>query len=123
MEVFVMFKQTIYGAPKQCLNRNCKALFYRESHLGYYPKCEKEIYAVMKCPKCKDTFAVVQPVSLVHEYKSNLPLDPKKIAKRVPISQTEIDNMSKRLSDPNYNPLTSLYEGSVPGASDIPSEE
>ena len=46
-----MFKQTIVGTPMQCINRTCKAAFYRESHLGYYPKNEMEVYAILKCPK------------------------------------------------------------------------
>ena len=86
-----MFKQTIVGTPLNCINRTCKSAFYRESHLGYYPKNEVEVYAIMKCPKCKDTFAIVQSVSIVHEYKEKLPKDPKKVAKRTPISQKEID--------------------------------
>ena len=117
-----MFKQTIVGNPLQCINRTCKASFYKESHLGYYPKNEVEVYTIMKCPKCKDTFAIVQPVSMVHEYKDNLPKDPQKVSKRSPITQKEIENLNKKLSDNNFNPLTSLYEGSVPGTSDLPND-
>lgn len=116
-----MFKQTIVGTPMQCINRTCKAAFYRESHLGYYPKNEMEVYAIMKCPKCKDTFAIVQPVSIVHEYRDKLPKDPKKTAKRTPITQKELETMSKKLQDDNFNPLASLYDGRVIG-SDIPEE-
>jgi phage FluMu protein Com len=120
--VLVMFKQTIVGAPLQCLNRTCKASFYRESHLGYYPKNEVEVYAVVKCPKCKDTFAIVQPVSIVHEYKNKLPKEPKKNLKLNPITQKEIDNFSRKMADVTVNPLSSLYEGLVPGASDLPED-
>lgn len=120
--VLVMFKQTIVGAPLQCLNRTCKASFYRESHLGYYPKNEVEVYAVVKCPKCKDTFAIVQPVSIVHEYKNKLPKEPKKNMKLSPITQKEIDNFSRKMADISVNPLSSLYEGLVPGASDLPDD-
>jgi hypothetical protein len=116
-----MFKQTIVGTPMQCINRTCKAAFYRESHLGYYPKNEIEVYAIMKCPKCKDTFAIVQPVSIVHEYRDKLPKDPKKTAKRTPITQKELETMSKKLQDDTFNPLASLYDGRVIG-SDIPEE-
>jgi hypothetical protein len=105
----------------QCIDRTCKAAFYRESHLGYYPKNEMEVYAIMKCPKCKDTFAIVQPVSIVHEYRDKLPKDPKKTAKRTPITQKELETMSKKLQDDNFNPLASLYDGRVIG-SDIPEE-
>ena len=118
-----MFKQTIVGTPMQCINRTCKANFYRESHLGYYPKNELEVYTIMKCPKCKDTFAIVQSVSMVHEYKDKLPKDPKKAAKRTPITQKEIESINKKLSDDKFNPLASLYEGRVPGAVDLPSED
>ena len=55
-----MFHQTIVGKPKCCLNRNCRSPFYKESHLGWLPKSEVEVYTIMRCPKCKDTFAVVQ---------------------------------------------------------------
>jgi hypothetical protein len=116
-----MFKQTIVGTPMQCINRTCKAAFYRESHLGYYPKNEIEVYAIMKCPKCKDTFAIVQPVSIVHEYRDKLPKDPKKTAKRTPITQKELETMSKKLQDDNFNPLASLFDGRVIG-SDLPEE-
>ncbi len=122
VEVLVMFKQTIVGNPLQCINRNCKANFYRESHLGYYPKNEVEVYAVVKCPKCMDTFAIVQPVSMVHEYKNKLPRDPKKVAKRNPITQKEIDNLSKKMADKSFNPLSTLYDGLIPGASDLPQD-
>jgi hypothetical protein len=80
-----------------------------------------EVYAIMKCPKCKDTFAIVQPVSIVHEYRDKLPKDPKKTAKRTPITQKELETMSKKLQDDNFNPLASLYDGRVIG-SDIPEE-
>ena len=116
-----MFKQTIVGTPMQCINRTCKAAFYRESHLGYYPKNEIEVYAIMKCPKCKDTFAIVQPVSIVHEDRDKLPKDPKKTAKRTPITQKELETMSKKLQDDNFNPLASLFDGRVIG-SDLPEE-
>lgn len=117
-----MFKQTIVGTPLQCINRTCKASFYRESHLGYYPKNEVEVYAILKCPKCKDTFAVVQSVSIVHEYKDKLPKDPKKLAKRTPITQKELDVLSKKLNDEEFNPLSTLYEGRVLG-SELPKDE
>jgi len=117
-----MFKQTIVGTPLQCINRTCKASFYRESHLGYYPKNEVEVYAIMKCPKCKDTFAIVQSVSIVHEYKDKLPKDPKKLAKRTPITQKEIDVLNKKLNDEEFNPLSTLYEGRLQG-SELPKED
>jgi hypothetical protein len=76
----------------------------------------------MKCPKCKDTFAIVQSVSIVHEYKDKLPKDPKKTAKRTPITQREIEVLNKKLNDEEFNPLSTLYEGRRPG-SDIPKED
>ena len=117
-----MFHQTIVGKPKHCLNRNCKTPFTKHSHLGWLPKSEVEVYAIMRCPKCKDTFAVVQSVSIVHEYKDKLPKDPKKLAKRTPITQKELDVLSKKLNDEEFNPLSTLYEGRVLG-SELPKDE
>jgi len=46
-----MFHQTIVGKPKCCLNRNCKSQFFKTSHLGWLPKSEVEVYAIMKMLK------------------------------------------------------------------------
>ena len=70
-----MFHQTIIGKPKCCLNRNCKTQFTKSSHLGWLPKSEVEVYAIMRCLKCKDTFAIIQLMSMAHEYRDNLPKD------------------------------------------------
>lgn len=115
-----MFNQTIFGMPRCCLNRLCRHPFYRESHLGWMPKSEVEAYAIMRCPNCGDTFAVVQLMSMVHEYKERLPRDPKKAELRGgPITAKEINQMRKRLdTDPHI--LTSLNDGRKPGASAPP---
>ena len=84
-----MFHQTIIGKPKCCLNRNCKTQFTKSSHLGWLPKSEVEVYAIMRCPKCKDTFAVVQLISMAHDYRNDLPADQTKISKEKIISIVE----------------------------------
>jgi hypothetical protein len=115
-----MHHQTIVGKPKNCLNRTCKHPFFRESHLGWLPKSEVEIYAVMRCVKCKDTFAVVQLISMAHEYKSSLYRDPSMINSEKPITKNEIKNMQKRLEESDV--LHSLMEGYKPGGTVLPDE-
>ena len=98
-----MVSQSIFGMPRRCLNRNCRAVFYKESHLGWQPKSEMEIYAIMRCPSCRDTFMVVQTMSMGHDYYQRLGNDPM----RRPISKKEVERARQRLAlDPN--PLSTL---------------
>ncbi len=114
-----MYHQTIVGKPKNCLNRNCKHPFTKESHLGWMPKSELEVLTIMRCAKCKDTFAVVQLISMADEYKENLPTN---LSKTVgPISKKEVVMMRKRLE--NKDNLKNLYEGYKPGASNLPKDD
>jgi hypothetical protein len=110
-----MRTQTIVGKPKSCLNRNCHHPFYKESHLGWLPKSEVEAYAIIRCPKCKDTFAVVQLMSMVYEYKNSLPKDPNNEFNPSSISSTEINNFRKKLDDSDA--LKKIFEGLYPGGS------
>lgn len=116
-----MFHQTIVGKPKHCLNRNCKNPFFKESHLGWLPKSEVEVYAVMKCLKCKDTFAVVQLISMAQDYKKALPKDPSQVSPVGPISKNEVLNIKKKLE--NKDSLKSLLEGYKPGGSVLPDDD
>lgn len=116
-----MFHQTIVGKPKHCLNRNCKHPFFKESHLGWLPKSEVEVYTIMRCPACKDTFAVIQLISMAHEYKSKLPLDPSQVPPTTAISKKEISAMRKKLQDKDS--LKSLLEGYKPNGSILPDED
>ena len=116
-----MFHQTIVGKPKHCLNRNCKHPFFKESHLGWLPKSEVEVYTIMRCPECKDTFAVIQLISMAHEYKSKLPLDPSQVPPTTAISKKEILAMRKKLQ--NKDSLKSLLEGYKPNGSILPEGE
>ena len=116
-----MFHQTIVGKPKHCLNRNCKHPFFKESHLGWLPKSEVEVYTIMRCPSCKDTFAVIQLISMAHEYKSALPLDPTQISPTSSITKKEITQMRKKLQDKDS--LKTLLEGLKPGGSILPKED
>ena len=116
-----MFHQTIVGKPKCCLNRNCKTQFTKSSHLGWLPKSEVEIYSVMRCLKCKDTFAVVQLISMAHDYRTSLPKDPTQIQIKEPISRHELMSVQKRLEENDV--LQSLMEGYKPGGSVLPEED
>ena len=117
-----MFKSSVLGAPTKCPNRNCRSLFYKDSHKGWLPKSELEVYAVMRCPSCRDTFMVVQMINMVHDYKDSLP--ERVLPKNSAIVFTNKDQESFRtelFSDDN--PLTLLYDGYYPGASDPPDED
>lgn len=118
-----MYRQSIYGMPTKCLNRSCKHVFYKNSHLGWTPKSETEVYVVMRCPKCKDTFLISQMINMVYEYLGNLPEDPSKkiITKLGPITANEIGKIKEYLHDPGI--LQSLNDGSKPGASIFPTED
>ena len=116
-----MFHQTIVGKPKCCLNRNCKHPFYKESHLGWMPKSEVEVYAIMRCPKCKDTFAVVQLISMAEGYRSALPKDQTQIPPTAPISKNEVLSIRKKLD--GKDSLKTLLEGYKPGGTVLPDED
>lgn len=115
-----MFHQTIVGKPKCCLNRNCKAQFTKASHLGWLPKSEVEVHAIMRCPKCKDTFAVVQLISMAHDYKASLPTDENSKSATGPITKKETLNFRKKLE--NKDALKELYEGYKPGGTVLPED-
>ena len=115
-----MFHQTIVGKPKCCLNRNCKSQFSKTSHLGWLPKSEVEVYAIMRCPKCKDTFAVVQLISMAHDYKASLPTDENSKSATGPITKKETLNFRKKLE--NKDALKELYEGYNPGGTVLPED-
>ena len=116
-----MFHQTIVGKPNKCLNRTCKHPFCKESHLGWLPKSEIEVFAIMRCIKCKDTFAVVQLISMAEDYKIKLPSDPNKINATGSISKKEISLMRKKLD--SKDGLKGLYEGMKPNASNLPKDD
>ena len=116
-----MFHQTIVGKPKHCLNRNCKTPFTKHSHLGWLPKSEVEVYAIMRCPKCKDTFAVVQLISMAEDYKSALPKDQNQLPSTSPISKNEVLNIRKKLE--SKDSLKTLMEGMKPGGTVLPEED
>ena len=116
-----MHHQTIVGRPKKCLNRNCRHPFFKESHLGWLPKSEVEIYSVMRCLKCKDTFAVVQLISMAHDYRTSLPKDPAQIQGKEPITKHELISVQKKLEENDI--LQSLLEGYKPGGSVLPDDD
>lgn len=116
-----MYHQTIVGKPKKCLNRNCKHPFCKESHLGWMVKSEIQVYAIMRCSKCKDTFAVVQLMSMANEYKESLPKDSTQNSGQGPISKTEIALMRKKLE--SKDSLKELYEGLKPNGTILPDDE
>ena len=116
-----MFHQTIVGKPKCCLNRTCKSPFFRESHLGWLPKSEVEVYTIMRCIKCKDTFAVVQLISMAQDYTQSLPKDPSQISPSGPITKNEMLAFRKKLD--NKDSLKNLYEGLKPGGSTLADDD
>lgn len=116
-----MYHQTIVGKPKRCLNRLCKTLFTKECHLGWMPKSEIEVFTIMRCCNCKDTFAIVQLYSMAEEYKSNLPLNAKSSISHEPISKKEISLVRKKLESKDN--LKSLFEGYKPNGSVLPIDD
>jgi hypothetical protein len=76
-----------------------------------------EVYAIMRCSKCKDTFAVVQLISMAQEYKAALPKDPMQVPVSGPISKKEISSFKKKLD--HKDSLKSLLEGYKPGGSNL----
>lgn len=62
---------------------------------------ELEVYAVLRCPVCVDTFVVSQPMSMAHEYYSKLPKTLKEAVRDgEPITVEEMRNFRKKLADP-----------------------
>jgi hypothetical protein len=104
--------QNVYGSPKKCLNRNCKALFDKDSHLGYLQKSDTEVFAVLRCHKCKDTFLVCQMFNMVWDYYEELPASQKreKEITDFPITQEEIENVRWKL-DTDNSVLSSVRNG------------
>lgn len=116
-----MYKSNVFGMPTKCPNRNCRAEFFKDSHKGWLPKSELEVYAVMRCPSCRDTFMVSQMLSMVHEYKESLP-ERKVIPNKVTIfSERDQENFRTELFSDD-NPLNTLFDGYYPGASEPPDD-
>lgn len=109
-----MYTNNVFGTFKKCPNRNCRATLYKESHLGWLPKSAIEVHVIIRCQKCKDTFAIVQMYSDVHDYYEGLPKNPKFIKPTIPITDKEQKLINKKMQE--ENPLKSLMEGWVPGA-------
>lgn len=116
-----MFHQTIVGKPKKCLNRNCRHPFVKESHLGYMVKSEIQVLAIMRCLKCKDTFAVVQLFSMAEEYKNSLPKDTSQVTTSGPISKNEVNIMRKKLN--SKDSLKGLFDGLKPNGSVVSEDD
>jgi hypothetical protein len=97
-----MRSHRISGVPKKCLNRNCDGIFTKKSHLGYMMQSEIEVYVVMRCPSCLDTFIVSQPMAMAHEYYEKLPKTTNDAIKNSnPITLSEMRNFRKKLSSQN----------------------
>lgn len=117
-----MFKSTVFGQPSRCPNRNCRTVFYLDSHLGWLPKSELEIFAVMRCSGCRDTFLVSQMLHQVHEYKEMLPKR-KRVPNQITIfTESDQENFRKELYS-SENPLWILYDGQYPGSANILHDE
>jgi hypothetical protein len=109
-----MYTNNIFGTPKKCPTRKCRATLYKDCHLGWLPKSTVEAYAIIRCPKCQEIFAISQMYSDVHDYFESLPNNPKLVKPTSPISEKEHKYIKRKLDDTNI--LKSLYEGWVPGA-------
>ena len=110
-----MRSASIYGFPKVCCNTNCKAVFTRSSFLGWAPKHELEVYAILRCSKCKCLFKVAQNIMEAMTYYDKLPEDKKQIPTNM-ISHEETIKIKKELSE-NNNLLNELNDGMIPGTS------
>lgn len=94
-----MRSHKISGMPRKCFNRNCDGLFTRQSHLGYMLQSEIDVYVVLRCPICTDTFVVSQPIAMAHEYYNKLPKNIKDATKDGhPITLGELRNFKRQLS-------------------------
>jgi len=88
--------------PKKCFNRKCKARFFKESVIGYAPFNHTTVLCLIKCPECKDVFAVKQIISIIHEYAKELPAKPKiNKSKLPPITALEIEDIRKKMDEEN----------------------
>lgn len=114
-----MFNSVIVGFPKKCPNRNCRAEFFQDSHKGFLPKTEIEVYAVMRCPVCRDTFAIVQMLNMVYDYKASLPTRtlPKN---KITVFNNEDNETFRSELYSDDNPLWNLYDGYYPGSTETP---
>lgn len=117
-----MYRSAVFGKPKNCPNRTCRANFYRDSHKGWLPKSELEVYAVMRCPSCRDTFCITQMINMVHEYKESLPVRELPRSKITIFDSKDQGSFREELFSSD-NPLTNLYDGYFPGATDLPDED
>ena len=96
-----MYNQTLMK-PKKCFNRTCKTPFFKEDVMGYAPYNHTTVLCLIKCPVCKDVFAVKQVVSIIHEYARELPTKPKTIRAKLPaITVSEIEDVKKKMEEFN----------------------
>lgn len=109
-----MFNQTMFTAPTRCLNRLCKAPYYKESFRGWRPGSSTDILVYMKCSKCRDVFEITQFVSMVPDYLESLKSDPA-VAERAKRSITESEQrVASRSLDNVTSPFATLFDGTPP---------
>jgi hypothetical protein len=116
-----MFRSAVYGQPTRCVNRNCRAIFYRDCHKGWLPKSELEVYTIMKCHVCRDVFMVSQMINMVHEYKETLPEREPTPNEITIFGDLDKEAFRKELYSDD-NPLFNLFDGYFPGATDNPED-
>ena len=114
-----MFKSVVFGAPTKCPNRTCRAEFFKDCHLGWLPKSELEVFAIMKCSSCRDRFMVAQMINMVHDYKENLPVRETPQNKITIFTEKDREVFRQELFSDD-NPLFNLFDGYYPGAADLP---
>lgn len=110
-----MYKTVYSGEIKRCPNRTCRAEWFQDCHKGWLPgPTPIEVYAVMRCSCCRDTFMIMQMLNIVHDYKKSLPV--REVSKpKITIFSDEDQNIFRQELFRDDNPLYSLYDNHFPG--------
>ena len=116
-----MYKSQSYGCITKCPNRNCRAVFFKDSFKGYLPKDCLSVYAVLRCPVCRDCFLRAQMINMIHDYVESLPVR-EIIPNRITIFTNEDQETFRQELFSDDNPLWNLYDGFIPGASTLPED-
>lgn len=101
----------MFSAPKKCLNRLCKSELYKECILGYLPLNGAEVQVIVRCYKCKDTFAIPQMAYSVQNYTTQLSNNPHLVKIKENISDKEHAQVKNILYQ--GNPLKDLSSSKI----------
>ena len=92
-----MYAQTNLGMFGRCLNRECRKAFTKASHRGFYFKSPTEVFVVMECHECGQSFTLVQLVMLAHDFYRRLPVAPPNFTGMNEITAAEVRKARKML--------------------------